>query len=111
VSTLEESYNFMPAVKCPYCGKLAHPQISGWGGELSTRTKYCRYCGQQYRLVVYATTDTEIQSTTAQVNSYLDRIDYLKQRIREKLNKVNNRCAEFAEEFLRVEMSVGGKQN
>lgn len=106
-----QDLNFMPAVKCPYCSKLAHPAISGWGGELSTRIKYCRYCGQEYRLVVYATADTETQSTTANVNSYLDRIAYLKQRIREKLSKVNNRCAEVAEEFLRVEMSVGGKQN
>jgi len=108
---MDRAYNFMPAVHCPYCGKLAHPEISGWGGELSTRTKYCRFCGQEYRLVVYATADKEIASTTAQINSYLDRIKYLKQRIREKLLKVNNRCAEWAEEFLRVEQSTGGRQN
>ena len=103
--------NFMPAVKCPHCGQLAHPEISGWGGELSTRIKCCRYCQREYRLVVHAFTDTEIESTTGQINSYKDRIKYLKQRIREKLEKVKNENAEWAEEFLRVEASTGGKQN
>ncbi|MBA7499221.1 hypothetical protein ES704_01961 [subsurface metagenome] len=108
---MDRNYNFMPAVKCPHCGKLAHPEISGWGGELSTRVKYCRYCQQEYRLVVFSFTDKEIDSTTCRINSEIDRIKYLKQRIKEKLNNIANKSAEWAEEFIRVEASTGGKQN
>lgn len=103
--------NFMPAVKCPHCGKLAHPEISGWGGELSTRTKYCRSCEKEYRLLVYSFVDTEIDNTSCEINSKRSRIEYLKQRIREKLHKITNKEAEWAEEFMRVEASTGGKQN
>lgn len=108
---MERNYNFMPAVRCPHCGKLAHPEISGWGGELSTRIKFCRYCGQEYRLVVYSFADKEVGVTTGLIHSYEDRIEYLKQRMREKLEGVRNREAEWAEEFLRIEMSTGGQQN
>lgn len=108
---MDRNYNFMPAVKCPYCGKLAHPEISGWGGELSTRTKYCRFCEQEYRLVVYSFADKEVGVTSGLIHSYEDRIKYLKQRIFEKLNKVRNKNAEWAEEFLRVEQATGGRNN
>jgi len=106
-----ETINFQPAVKCPYCGKTSHPAISGWGGELSTRTKYCHYCKGEYRLLVYAFTDADTDNTTSIINSKKDRIKYLKQRIKEKLLKITNKEAEWAEEFIRVEASTGGKQN
>jgi len=108
---MDRDLNFMPAVKCPYCGKLVHPAISGWGGELSTRVKCCRYCEKEYRLVVYSFADKEVGVTTGSIHFYQNKIEYLKQRIREKLNKVRNEYAEWAEEFLRVEQSTGGKQN
>jgi len=108
---VDRDYNFMPAVHCPHCGRLAHPEISGWGGELSTRTKYCRFCQKEYRLLVYSFADTDIENTTSAINSNIDRIKYLKQRINEKLNKVVNKRAEWAEEFIRVDASTGGRQN
>jgi len=103
--------NFQPIIKCPHCGRVAHPEISGWGGELSTRVKDCRHCGQVYRLLVYSFTDKEIDCTTGYINGKRSRIEYLKKRIREKLAKITNKEADWAEEFLRVNAICGGKQN
>jgi phage FluMu protein Com len=105
------NYNFMPMVKCPHCKKVNHPEISGWGSELSTRTKVCRHCEKEYRLVVYAIADLDINVTTARINNYKSRIKYLKQRIYEKLKGIINKHAEWANEYIRIEQSTGGKQN
>jgi hypothetical protein len=105
------NYNFLPAVHCPYCNTLAHPEISGWGGELSTRIKYCRRCGKEYRLVVYAFADTNTENTTCAINNKKERIKYLKQRIKEKLLGITNECSEWAEEYIRTEASTAGRQN
>lgn len=105
------NYNFQPLVKCPYCGKVQHPCISGFGGELSTRVKICHYCEKEYRLITYSFVDTDIESTTCSINNKKDRINYLKRRIHEKINKITNEKAEWAEEFIRIEASTNGKQN
>ena len=103
-------YNFMPAVKCPHCGKTNHPEISGWGGRFNTRTKVCRHCSLEYTLVVYAEATLE-KDVSMGVRRYRDKIAYYRGRTYELLNRLVNKTAEYAEEFIRVQSSVGGGQN
>ena len=103
-------YNFMPAVKCPHCGKTNRPAISGWGSTFNTRTKYCKYCEKEYTLVVYVESSTE-RDICRDVNYYKGRIDYYRKRTYELVNKLTNKAAEYAEEFLRVESGSRGRQN
>lgn len=103
--------HFLPAVKCPHCGKVNHPEISGWGGELSTRYKVCRSCELEYVLLVYTTADVDVDNTPTRINSIKDRIRFLKQRIKEKRENIENQYASWAEEFIRTEALTGGKQN
>lgn len=102
--------NFMPAVKCPYCGKTNHPAISGWGGQFNTRTKYCRHCGEPYTFVVCADATTEPDISLA-IATLGIKIDYLRQRTYECKNNLSNKYSDWAEEFLRVESGSRGKQN
>lgn len=103
--------SFNPVIKCPHCYKAQRPSISGWGGELSTRLHYCHYCSKPYTLVVYSTVSTDTENTPVEINRIKSRINHLKQRIYEKRNKLNNKYADYAEEFLRVEANSGGKNN
>ena len=103
-------HNFMPAVKCPHCGKTNHPEISGWGGRFNTRAKMCRHCSLEYTLVVYAEATLE-KDVSMEVRRYRDKIAYYRRRTYELLNKLASRMAEYAEEFIRVQSSVGGRQN
>jgi len=102
--------NFMPAVKCPHCGKTNHPEISGWGGRFNTRTKVCRHCGLDYTLVVYVEATLE-RDVSLKVCLYRDKVAYYRGRTYELLNRLMNKAAEYAEEFIRVQSSVGGRQN
>jgi len=103
--------NFMPAIKCPYCGKPAHPAISGWGGTLSTRTKCCRHCGQEYTLVVYAYADTDTTVTPVKLNQMRRHIQILKERIARAQEKLIDRAADLADELIREMASSRGRQN
>jgi hypothetical protein len=96
-------YNFQPSVKCPHCGKRQNPCISGFGGELSTRTKLCHFCQKEYRLVTYSFTDKDTENTTCAINSKLKRIEYLKKKIYNLLNNITDKTEEFAKEYLRIE--------
>jgi hypothetical protein len=108
---MDRNYNFMPAVKCPYCGKLAHPEISGWGGTLSTRTKFCRYCENEYTLVVYSYADTDNIVTPTKLNQMKRHIRLLKERIAREQMKVISHSADLADEVVRVMAVSKGRQN
>jgi phage FluMu protein Com len=101
----------VPTIKCPHCDKINHPIISGWGGELSTRTKACKFCKLEYRLITYSFADTNIGETTCLINLKKSRIEFLKERIHKTLNKIIDKEYEWAKEYLRIEQSSGGKQN
>ena len=107
---MSRDLNFMPSVKCPHCGKANNPAISGWGGRFNTRTKVCRHCDREYTLVVYAEATLE-KDVSMNICHYRGRIDYYRKRTHELLSKLINRCAEYAEEFIRVEAAAGGRQN
>lgn len=111
IMAVDRNYNFMPAVHCPHCGKLAHPEISGWGGKLSTRTKYCRYCEKEYTLVVYAYADTDGTFTPTKLNQMRRYIQQLKERIAHEQEKIIVKGADLADELMRVMASSRGRQN
>ena len=102
--------NFHPAVKCPHCGGTNRPAISGQGGQFNTRTKYCKHCEKDYTLVVYVEATTEVDATL-QVSGLRSRISHYRERIYELRNKLTNKAAEFAEEYVMVEASTRGRQN
>jgi len=101
----------MPGVKCPHCGKTNHPEISGWGGQMSTRTKFCRSCGGEYTLVVYSYADTDTTFTPTKLNQMKRDIKHLKERIAHQQGKIMLEGADLAEELTRVMASSGGRQN
>ena len=108
---MDRDCNFMPAVNCPYCGNLAHPEISGWGGKISTRTKYCRRCKREYTLVVYSYADTDNTFTPTKLNQMRRDIKHLKKRIAHEQEKTILEGADLASELIRVMASERGRQN
>lgn len=106
-----QDLNFQPAVKCPHCGKTSRPAISGWGGTLSTRTKGCHHCGQEYTLVVYSYADTDGTVTPVRLNQMKRHIQLLKERIAREQLKLINESADLADELLLVMASSRGRQN
>ena len=45
-------YNFLPIVTCPYCGRTKRAAISGWGGKVSSRLQFCKYCGNEFTIEI-----------------------------------------------------------
>lgn len=108
---MTEHISFVPSVKCPHCGKKQHTEISGWGRSgLNTRAKTCHYCNKDYHLIVYIESCVD-SVPDGHIASIKHKIIYLKQRVHEKLHKLTNIEAEWAEEYLRTEASTGGRQN
>lgn len=105
-----ENYNFMPAVKCPHCGHVNHPEISGWGGQFNTRTKGCRKCGKDYTLVVYAQATTE-PDISMEVSSLENRIEDLRKKIYLRRQGLIERSELLARELITIEASLAGNQN
>jgi transposase-like protein len=105
------SNNFQPAVKCPHCGVTRHPEVSGWGGEFSTRTHHCKSCGKDYVVILYATASTDLTCTTLNVNDLKRKIDHYKKSIIRMQAKLTEHNGEWAREFIRVEASSRGNQN
>ena len=104
-------FNFQPTVKCPHCKKTNRPAISGWGGELSTRTHDCKYCEQEYTVVIYSYGDTDNNVTPVKLNQMKRRIQTLKNRIAKEQGKLIDKAADMADELVRIMASSGGRQN
>ena len=104
--------NFNPAVKCPHCGKVNRPSISGWGREgLNNRQHTCKHCDEDYTVVVYVETSKDLKISDGHISAIKSKIKYQKVRIREMEQDLLNTNVEIAKEFIRVEASTGGKQN
>ena len=106
-----QDLNFQPAVKCPHCGKTSHPAISGWGGTLSTRTKYCHSCEKEFTLVVYAYASTDTVVTPVKLNQMKRHIQLLKDRIARAQMRLIDKSADLADELVLTMASSGGRQN
>ena len=108
----QQDMNFQPTVKCPFCGKPNRPTISGWGREgLNMREKTCKHCQQTYSVVLYVTTDKDLDIVDGTITGIQSRIDHLKKRTRELKQGLLDKHAEWAEEYIRTEASTRGRQN
>ena len=105
------SFNFQPAVKCPHCGKVNYPCISGFGGELSSRFKSCKYCQKEYTVLVLTVPTLDDSVTPTRLSQMKDHIEHLKERIAYKQGKLISHAADLAEEYIRTEASSNGRQN
>jgi len=94
------SLDFHPAVKCPHCKKVNRPAISGWGSTFNTRTKWCKYCQQEYTLVVFAegTLDPDISMDLSIMRGKINRIKEIlfrrKVALHEKIIKLSDEYIE-----------------
>lgn len=50
----KQDSNFLPNIKCPFCGRVSPYAISGFSGELSVRQKECPKCKREFVMVVYS---------------------------------------------------------
>jgi hypothetical protein len=105
------SFNFRPAVKCPHCGKVNHPCISGFGGELSSRYKACKFCEKEYTVLVLTVPTLDDNITPTRLSQMHRRINLLKERIKRKIGEAFNHAADLADEIIRIEASSSGRQN
>ena len=104
--------NFNPTIRCPHCGGVNRPSISGWGREgLNNRQHTCKYCEKDYVVIIYVETSKELEIADGHISSIKDKIKYQKARIREMEKGLINTDVEVAKEYIRVEASSGGNQN
>lgn len=104
--------NFNPTVRCPHCGGVNRPSISGWGRTgLNNRHATCKHCGEDYVVVVYVEVSKDLQISDGHISAIKSKIKYQKDRIREMEQSLINTNVEVAKEYIRVEASTYGKQN
>ena len=104
--------NFNPTIRCPHCGGVNRPSISGWGREgLNNRRHTCKHCEKDYTVVVYVETSKDLDITDGHISTIKDQIKYQKSRIKEMEKGLINTSVEIAKEYIRIEASTGGKQN
>ena len=73
--------NFLPNIKCPYCGKFTVAAISGFGGILNTRKKECRFCHKTFYVDIFVETSVDKDSVEdGRIRDLQSRIRYLKKQ-------------------------------
>jgi len=104
--------NFNPTIKCPHCGQVNRPSISGWGREgLNNRQHTCKHCNKDYTVVVYVETSTDYKISDMHIRGLKSRIEARKEQIREMESGLVSEATGLAREYIRVEASTGGSQN
>ena len=104
--------NFNPTIKCPHCGGVNRPSISGWGrAGLNNRQHTCKHCNEDYTVVVYVEASKNLEISDGHISAIKSKIKYQKARIKEMEQGLVNDSVEVAKEFIRVEASTYGKQN
>ncbi len=104
--------NFNPTVRCPRCGGVNRPSISGWGREgLNNRLHTCKHCNKDYTVVVYVETSKDLEISDGHISDIKSKTKYQKARIKEMEKGLLNDSVEVAKEFIRVEASTYGHQN
>ena len=77
---MSDSQNYLVNISCPHCEAKLLVAISGFGGELATREKECKKCGNPYIVHLISQTSKELYPDTirdGQITSVKDRISYL----------------------------------
>ena len=77
--------NFLPNIKCPNCDSHLVIAISGFGGELNTRQKFCNKCHREFFVHMLVQTSTEEEISDGKINEYKNHIKFLKEQRKEAL--------------------------
>ncbi len=98
--------NFLPNIRCPFCGHVGPYAISGFAGELSIREKQCRKCEKAFVMVVYSCSafpGVEIDDYDGTISSLRHRIEWLKQQRKKTVGQLfleHNTAKEIYEQAL-----------
>lgn len=104
--------SFNPTVRCPCCGGVNKPSITGWGREgLNNRTHMCKHCKQEYTVVVFVETSKDYKISDMHLSALKSRIKVKKEAIKDMEASLVKENRELAKEYIRVEASSYGKQN
>lgn len=105
---MSDSQNLLINVICPHCNKHLVVAISGFAGELSSRIKPCKFCGQEYHVHLLAQTSKVESPSDGEISGMRDRIKYLKSERKltsaqllikvELFQRLNNEALEMARE-------------
>lgn len=88
---MSDPQNYMAHVTCPHCKAKLLVAISGFGGELATREKYCFKCNNSYIVHVIVQTAKDNPDDVVrdgQIRSVRDRIKYLQSERKKNLSEL-----------------------
>ena len=75
------SDNFLPNIKCPHCTSHLVIAISGFGGELNTRLKFCNKCHREFFAHILVQTSTfEEEIPDGKIKEYKTSIKFLQKQ-------------------------------
>ena len=88
--------DFLPNVQCPYCGKWVVVAISGFGSEVNSRKKECKFCGREFFVNILVQTDKDMYTVEdGRINCMKGTISRLK----------NQRKLNYAELLIKYEVA------
>lgn len=93
---VSDSRNYLVNVRCPHCDASLVVAVSGFGGELATRTKECKKCGQEFFVHLLASTSPDVEIPDGRISELRLRMRYLREERKRTL----------AEQLLRHEQAV-----
>jgi hypothetical protein len=104
--------SFNPNIRCPHCGKHNTPSVTGFGRtNLNVRTHFCDSCKQEYKVIVLVEVCADDTPTDMELSELQGRIQWMKQRIKERKNGLVSQVSGYASELARVEAETCGRQN
>lgn len=77
--------NFLPNIRCPHCNTHLVVAVSGFGGELNTRKKFCNKCHGTFFVHILVTPSTEVEIPDGYINQYKTSIRFLQGQRRKTL--------------------------
>ena len=88
--------NFLPNIKCPHCTSHLVIAISGFGGELNTRLKFCNKCHREFFAHILVQTSTSEEIPDGKIKGYKTSIKFLQKQ----------RKTSLAEQLIKHEAAV-----
>lgn len=101
---------FSPNIRCPYCGKVAPSEISGFGREgYNARSKGCKFCFKQYTVeLVVSVAKPEETVPDGRLAEIKSRIKWIRSERRktteQRLNDLQTMSAFYRQEQLEIMM-------
>ena len=82
-------YGFAPTVRCPHCGHVLRPQMTGWARTgINSRFKDCKVCKQEFYVVAYVYTSKKSPRDN-DIRQIEDSIRRLNRVIKERIDKLD----------------------